>query len=132
VAQHQFLSDEWFAAVEKLVEELGAEGGGVDLVTNVTVTDTPFGEERRFHMTSRGGRGEIGIGHEPDAVTTVTTDYATAKDMFASGDPNAAMQAFMAGKVRIQGDLAKLMAAQASGNPTSNAELLKAIDAITE
>ena len=32
-----------------------------------------------------------------------------------SGDPQAALQAFMEGKVKIQGDLTKLMAAQAVG-----------------
>jgi hypothetical protein len=133
VAKHPFLSDEWFADVEKLVEEHGAEGAGqVDVVTNVTVTETPFGAERHFHMASRGGRGYIGIGHAPDADATVTTDYEVAKEMFATGDPNAAMQAFMAGKVRIQGDLAKLMAAQATGSPTSNSVLLQAIQGITE
>jgi hypothetical protein len=134
VTKHAFLSDEWFAVVEKLVEEHGPEApANLDLVTNVVVTDTPFGAERHLHMSSRGGRGHVGIGHAPDGDATVTTDYETAKEMFTSGDPNAAMQAFMAGKVRIQGDLAKIMSAQAAGNPTaSNAALLAAIQGITE
>ena len=53
--------------------------------------------------------------------------------MFTSGNPNAAMQAFLEGKVRIQGDLTKMMAAQAAGTPTAaNAALLAAIQGITE
>jgi SCP-2 sterol transfer family len=134
VTKHAFLSDEWFAVVEKLVEVHGADTpGSIDVVTNVVVTDTPFGPERHLNMSSRGGVGHVGIGHAADADATVTTDYETAKEMFISGDPTAAMQAFMAGKVRIQGDLAKMMAAQAAGNPTaSNAALLEAIQGITE
>jgi hypothetical protein len=134
VAKHQFLSDEWFALVEKLIEDHGAEASGqVDVVLNVIVTDTPFGPERHLHISSRQGRGHVGIGHAPDADATVTTDYDTAKEIFTSGDPYAVMQAFLAGKVRIQGDLAKLMSAQAAGTPVAaNVALLEAIQGITE
>lgn len=133
MAKHPFLSDEWFAIVEQLVEHHGAQAPAqIEIVTNVVVTDTPFGPERHLNMSSRAGQGHIGIGHAPDADATVTTDYETAKEMFVSGDSNAAMTAFMAGKVRIQGDLAKMMAAQASGDAATNAALLEAIQGITE
>ena len=33
-----------------------------------------------------------------------------------SGNPQAGMQAFMEGKVKVQGDLTKLMAAQVAGH----------------
>ena len=70
-----------------------------------------------------------GIGHAPDADVTLTTDYATAKQVFISGEPNAGMQALMHGKVRVQGDMAKLMASQqGGGNPTPQ----QAIQGITE
>ena len=35
--------------------------------------------------------------------------------MFVAGDQQAGMQAFMAGKVRVQGDMTKLMMAQGAG-----------------
>jgi len=35
--------------------------------------------------------------------------------VFVANNPAAGMQAFMAGKVRIQGDMTKLMMAQAGG-----------------
>jgi hypothetical protein len=134
VAKHPFLSDEWFALVEKLIEDHGAEGPGqVDLVSNIVVSDTPFGPERHLHLSSKGGRGHVGIGHAPDADVTLTTDYETAREIFTSGDPYAPVQAFMNGKVRIQGDLAKLMAAQQAGAPNAaNLALLEAIQGITE
>jgi len=132
VAKHDFLSDEWFAVVDKLVEELGADAPAhANIVMNLTVTDTPFGDERHLHMGAKDGRGHWGIGHADAADVTLTTDYATAKEVFVSGDPQAGMQAFMAGKVRVQGDMAKLMAAQAGGQGAGGNALQEAIQGIT-
>ena len=130
MAKHQFLSDEWFEVVEKLVEEHGADAPPqANVVVNLVITETPFGDERKMHMGARDGKGEWGVGHTADADVTLTTDYATAKQVFASGDPNAGMQAFMQGKVRVQGDMAKLMASQQGGG---NPALQQAIQDATE
>jgi putative sterol carrier protein len=131
VAKHPFLSDEWFSAVEKLVEEHGAEAPAqTAILINLTITDTPFGDERRMHMGAKDGKALWGTGQLDDADVTLTTDYATAKEVFIAGDPAAGMQAFMAGKVKIQGDMAKLMAAQGAG-VGGNAALQEAIQAVT-
>lgn len=133
MAKHPFLSDEWFAVVDKLVEEHGADAPAhADVVLNLTVTETPFGDERHLHMGAKDGRGHWGIGHAPDADVTLTTDYATAKEVFVSGDPAAGMQAFMAGKVKVQGDMAKLMVAQGGGAGPGGSALAEAIQGITE
>jgi hypothetical protein len=134
VAKHPFLSDEWFAVVDQLVEVHGAEVPMQASITlNLSVTDTPFGDERHLHMGTRDGRVHWGIGHVDDADLTLTTDYETAREVFVTGDPQAGMQAFMVGKVRVQGDMAKLMAAQASGvGPGANGPLAEAIQGITE
>ena len=125
----QFLSDEWFTEVEQLVEKHGADAPPqANVMVNLVITETPFGE-RQMHMGAREGKGEWGIGHTADADVTLTTDYTTAKQVFASGDPNAGMQAFMQGKVRVQGDMAKLMASQQGGG---NAALQQAIQDVTE
>ena len=42
----------------------------------------------------------------------MTVDYVTARALLVEGNPQAAMSAFMAGKIRVDGDLAKLMAVQ--------------------
>lgn len=131
--KHQFLSDEWFAVVEKLIEEHGADAPAhQNVMVNLTVTGTPFGDERHMHMGSREGAGHWGIGHQEDADVKLTTDYETAKDVFVSGNPQAGMQAFMAGKVKVEGDMTKLMAAQGAGGPGGNAALQAAIEGITE
>lgn len=133
MAKHPFLSDEWFGIVEKLVEEHGADAPGhQNVLVNLVITDTPFGEERHMHMGARDGKGHWGIGHLDGADVTLTTDYATAKEVFISGNPQAGMQAFMAGKVKVQGDMTKLMMTQQGGGPTANQALQEAIQGITE
>lgn len=131
--KHAFLSDGWIAAVEKIVSEQGAGTTGAhgNTVVNLVVTDTPFGEDRQFHMGTVDGSAVMGGGHRDGADVTLTTDYSTAKDVFISGNQQAGMQAFMAGKVKVQGDMTKLMAQQAGGGG-GNPAMQSAIQAMTE
>ena len=78
---------------------------------------------------AKDGKGEMGRGLVDDADVTLTTDYGTAKDVFGSGNQQAGMQAFMAGKVKVQGDMTKLMMGQQGGG---NQALSEAIQGITE
>ncbi len=88
MAKHPFLSDDWFDVVEKLVEEHGADAPAqANVMVNLVITDTPFGDERQMHMGATDGKGEWGVGHTDGADVTLTTDYATAKQVFVSGDP---------------------------------------------
>jgi hypothetical protein len=96
------------------------------------ITDTPFSDDVQMHMGARDGKGDWGRGHRDGADVTLTTDYGTAKEIFVSGNPQAGMQAFMAGKVKVQGDMAKLMAAQQGGGGPGNPELSQALHDITE
>lgn len=134
MAKYPFLSDDWFAIVDRLVEDMGAEAPAhADLVMNLVVTDTPYGAEKHLHVGAREGRGHWGIRHVPDADLTVTTDYDSAREILLSGDPQAGINAFMGGKVKIQGDLAKLLnQAQAGGAPAGATALAEAILGITE
>jgi hypothetical protein len=125
-----FLSPEWFARVAELVEEHGAAPGQSDVVMNVVVTGDPSGVERRWHMGAQDGRAMWGEGLLERADVTLTTDYATAKEVFVAGDAAAGMTAFLSGKVTVQGDLTKLMLLQATGGGPSP-ELQDEIRAIT-
>ena len=62
----------------------------------------------------------------------MTLDYATAKAIFVEGNPQAGMQAFMAGKVKVQGDMSKLMAMQQTTPDPVAAEIQQRIQDITE
>ena len=42
----------------------------------------------------------------------MTTDYATAHKIFVEQDQAAGMQAFMSGRIKVQGDMMKMMAMQ--------------------
>lgn len=132
MSKYAFLSDEWFAVVEQLVEQHAPAAPQANVMINLVITDTPFGNERHMHMGSNNGTAAWGIGHADAADVTLTTDYATAKEVFISGDPQAGMQAFMGGKVKIQGDMSKLIAAQQAGGPGSNSALQQAIHGVTE
>ncbi len=56
----------------------------------------------------------LDTGHLEIQDLKVTVDYVTAKAILIEGNPQAGMQAFMAGKVRVEGDMAKLMALQSA------------------
>jgi putative sterol carrier protein len=130
--KHAFLSEGWIAAVEVIVagQDAGTAGAQGNTVVNLVVTDTPFGEDKQFHMGTVDGAAIMGGGHRDGADVTLTTDYLTAKEVFVAGNPQAGMQAFMAGKVKVQGDMTKLMAQQAGGG--GNNDMQAAVQAITE
>jgi len=129
--KHEFLSDSWFEAVKAKISEHGGVGAhGPNLVMNLLITGTDFGD-REFHMGAREGETIFEMGLRDDADLTMTTDAATARDVFVAGNPQAGMQAFMQGKVKVQGDMAKLMAAQAGGGGPANPELQTAISELT-
>jgi putative sterol carrier protein len=56
-----------------------------------------------------------------------------AKDMFVKGDQSAAMQAFMSGQIKVEGDMTKLMAmqSQGGGDPAQAAALQEKLRALT-
>jgi hypothetical protein len=133
VPAYPFLSDEWLAEVRRIVEAQDMEApSGTNLTMNLLVTDTPFAEDRRLNIAVQGGNADWSAGHIDTADLTLTTDYVTAREVLMSGDAQAALQAFMEGKVKIQGDLTKLMAAQASGAAPGGIALAGAIADITE
>jgi putative sterol carrier protein len=83
-------------------------------------------------MDTSEGELKMDLGHTTGEDLTVTVDYATAKAIFVDGNPQAGMQAFMAGKIKVQGDMTKLMAMQSGPVDPSAAEVAKQIAEITE
>ncbi len=124
MAKYPFLSDEWMAEAEKIREEYKGKTPPVAhaVKMNQIITDVPFGESTiEAHMDTSSGELEMDRGHIDAPDVTVTLDYETAKAIFGEGNPQAGMQAFMAGKIKVQGDMTKLMAMQ-QGTPDPEAQ----------
>ena len=132
---HPFLSDEWMAAARDIRAKYEDRATEVTQVIriNQVITDVPFGEGTvHSYLDTSSGRVEMELGELDDADATITTDYATAKALFVDQDPAAGMQAFMAGKVKVQGDMMKLMAMQtALPNDDTAQQVADEIKAIT-
>jgi hypothetical protein len=112
---HPFLSEEWFTAAKQIREEAGDIGpsGGNDIKLNVVVTGGPAGDTE-IHLAN----GAFDRGHVDDAPTKATVPYDVARQLFVDGNQQAAMQAFMSGQLKIEGDMSKIMMMQgAAMNP---------------
>jgi len=135
VPTYPFLSDEWMDAARDIREEYRGKTPPTaqPIKMNQVITEVPFGEGKiEAHMDSSSGEMEMELGHLPDAEVTVTVDYATAKAIFVDQNQQAGMQAFMSGKIKVQGDMTKLMAMQQTGPDPVAAEVAGRIKAITE
>jgi putative sterol carrier protein len=112
---HVFLSEDWMTAAHEIRDRYHDDLPEimVSVRINQVITEVPFGDgtisayvdtsDGEFHL-------ELGELDEPDAV--LMTDYGTAKAMMVDQDPTVAMQSFLAGKIKVQGDMMKLMAMQ--------------------
>ena len=126
--KYPFLSDAWFDAAAKVISEHDAGAPpGTNVLMNLEVDDA--GNKVLFHMGAKDGATLFGKGHIDGADLTMSTDIDTAKAVFVSGDQQAGMQAFMAGKVRVQGDMTKLMMSQGQGGNPGLTEALQSITA---
>lgn len=133
---HPFLSESWIEEARRIRADHGT-GPEVPSVVrmNQVITAVPFGEGSvDAHLDTTTGYLVMELGHLPDADVTVTLEYATAKAIFVDGTPQAAMQAFMAGKVRVDGDMSKLLVALQGVSPGafSASEVQRRIQQITE
>ena len=125
-----FLSDAWLDEVEALNAEAPEPPAALkDLVINVVVTGGPDGD-KEVHMAG----GKFGRGLKEGAPTKLTVPYETARAVFIEQNQQAAMQAFMGGQIKVEGDMTKLMSMQQAGAATDPvaieiAQRLKAITA---
>jgi putative sterol carrier protein len=135
VAKHQFLSAEWMDEARKVREEYKGRTAAIphQVRMNQVITEVPFGDGTlHSHMDTSSGELVMEEGHLDEVDLTVTLDYETAKAIFVEGNPQAGMQAFMAGKIKVQGDMTKLMAMQQSAPDPTAVEIQQRIKDITE
>jgi hypothetical protein len=121
---YQFLSTEWVAAARDIRDKYKAQTPPITVVVkiNMVITQAPFDDStvKGFIDTSSGDMA-LELGELTDPEATVTTDYETASKLFVDQDPSAVMQAFMSGKIKIDGDMMKVMGMQTAIPQTGDA-----------
>jgi hypothetical protein len=137
MAKYAFLSDEWIAAAKEIRARYESEGATAavphQVKMNLVVTDVPFGGGSiDAHMDTTSGGLELDLGHIEGSDLKVTLDYPTAKSILVEGNPQAGMQAFMAGKIKVEGDMAKLMALQTVTPDPTTQKVAQELKDITE
>ncbi len=131
---YPFLSDEWVAAAQALRAEyegrIPEPPAAVRL--NTIITKSPHHDgPLNGHIDTTQGQIIIDAGHIDSPDLTVTVDYATAKAAFVARDPQAVMQAFLSGKILVEGDVMKLMVLQSAQPSPEAIEMYQRLDALT-
>ena len=124
-----FLTDEWFNEVDRLTAEAGDLNLPPALANpkiNLKITNTANGDVNAALENGVLKKGET------DATTTINIDQETLKAIALKGDMNEAMNAFMSGKIRIDGDMGQVMALQTAKPSVEQKDLFKKIYAMTE
>jgi putative sterol carrier protein len=110
----KFLTQEWLDALGSTV---GADEGfksaiaNVDLCLQFEVPDAPEGTEGTYHFVIKEGALATGAGAADEADATISNNYETAVAI-SKGELNTQM-AFMTGKLKVSGNMAKIMMNQA-------------------
>jgi putative sterol carrier protein len=131
---YDFLSDEWLAEARQIRGEYKglATPNANPVRINLVVTEVPDRGQVDAHVDTSSGELDIEHGHLDGVDLKVTLDYETAKALLIDGNSQAAMSAFMAGKIRVDGDMSKLLAMQGSGPLGETEELAARIREITK
>ncbi|HVM10960.1 MAG TPA: SCP2 sterol-binding domain-containing protein [Actinomycetota bacterium] len=107
----KFLSEEWAAAVKEALNSSdafkSAAGGQTARIQNVVTTSE--GEAKNY-LTVEGGAADLGVGEVDSPDVTISQDYETAVKLWRNEITGTA--AYMSGKIRVSGDLMKLMQLQ--------------------
>lgn len=126
--RYPFLSDEWFDKVDELVAAAGdleIPQAMRDVELNVTVT-SPDGDTALFMKDGLFQRG-----HRPGVATSLQLSADLARRIFVEADVAAGVQAFLAGEMKVEGDLAKVVAMNTVEPSEPQKRLTREISAIT-
>jgi putative sterol carrier protein len=125
----KWLSQEWLDETRKMSEGQ-PERAGASARMQYVVTGGPDGDISYYWILQNGKLEEAKLGKLDDAEVTLTTGYADAvKIQKGDLDANAA---FMQGKVKVTGNMAKVMSLLPITNSPEYKQLQVEIAAITE
>jgi putative sterol carrier protein len=102
----KYLSQEWMDTAKQLAQDF-PETPGASVRMQQVITGAPDGEVKYYTVIENGKTTEQTLGEDPNAEVTLTNSYDDAvKIMKGELDANAA---FMQGKVKVTGNMAKMM-----------------------
>lgn len=126
----KFLSQEWLDDGRQLAEDQPERPGATARMQYV-VTDVPGeGEVKYYWILENGKLLESKTGEAPDADFTITTTYEDSKKI-QQGDLDA-NAAFMQGRMKVTGNMGKLMSLMPLTQSPEYKELQEKIRGITE
>jgi putative sterol carrier protein len=123
--KHPFLSDAWFVSARAIADKYAADipEPAVKVKMNTLVTAVPFGDGTvNTFVDTSNGQMQVEKGELDNPDVTITLDYDTARKLFVDQDSAAVMQAFMSGRIKVQGAMDKLIAMQATAVPNDSAK----------
>jgi putative sterol carrier protein len=109
----KFLTEEWASTMTGALnssDDFKKAAAGQQVKLQQVVTDTPDGGEAKYYFTLSDGAAEVAIGELADAEATLTQSYDTA--VAITKQELNAQNAFMQGKLKISGNMMKLMQLQ--------------------
>ena len=109
----RYLSEEWANAVTQALnssDDFKKAATGQQAKLQQVVTDAPDGGEVKFYFKLEDGNAEVALGELADAEATISQNYETSVAM-DKGELNP-QNAFMQGKLKIAGNMMKLMQLQ--------------------
>ena len=120
-----FLTEDWFNTVEQLTAEAGdlnLPPALENLAINLVVANA---DGSNAELALDGGKIKKGLAD--NAKTTLNMDAETLRKVFLEFDLSAAMQAFMTGQIKVQGDMSQLMALQTAKPSAEQKALFKKV-----
>ncbi len=125
----KWLTQEWLDETKKMAESQ-PERPGASARMQYIVTGGPEGDIHYYWVLENGKIKESQLGDLPDAEVTMTQSYEDAmKIQKGELDANAA---FMQGRVKVSGNMAKLMSLMPLTNAPEYKQLQEEIKGITE
>lgn len=109
----KYLTEEWASTMTEALnasEQFRKAAGGQQVKLQQVITQVPDRGEVKYHFTLDGGAAQVALGEIEGPDATLTQDYATATAV--DKQELNAQQAFMQGKLKISGNMMKLMQLQ--------------------
>lgn len=125
----KFLTQEWLDKVKELAQEF-PEKPGATARMQYNVTGAPEGDVKYYQVIDQGKMKEAQLGEDPNADFTITQSYDDAL-LIQKGDLDA-NAAFMQGKLKVSGNMGKLMSLMPLTQSPEYKSIQKKVNEVTE